>query len=94
MNDSFLPALDRELSAAGVRGRQHERILAEYGDHLACDPNAQLGSPVELARQFADAGGMQPDQPAMRSRQAGLAAPLRESRLRPRWSAFGSECWK
>jgi MFS family permease len=54
MNDPFLEALGRELSAAGVRGSRRERILAEYEDHLACDPNALLGSPVELARQFAD----------------------------------------
>jgi hypothetical protein len=54
MNDSFLEALGRELSAAGIGGSHRERILAEYEDHLACDPNALLGSPSELARQFAD----------------------------------------
>jgi hypothetical protein len=54
MNDPFLEALRRELSAAGIRGSHRERILAEYEDHLACDPNALLGSPSELARQFAD----------------------------------------
>jgi hypothetical protein len=54
MNDPFLEALRRELSAAGIRGRHRERILTEYEDHLACDPNALLGSPAALARQFAD----------------------------------------
>jgi hypothetical protein len=54
MNDPFLEALGRELSAAGIRGSQRTRILDEYADHLSCDPNALLGKPSELARQFAD----------------------------------------
>jgi hypothetical protein len=51
---SFIEQLSDELRAAGVTGRRRERILAEYADHLSCDPAAQLGSPSELARQFAD----------------------------------------
>jgi hypothetical protein len=51
---SFLEQLGDELRAAGVPGRRRERIVAEYADHLSCDPAAQLGSPSELARQFAD----------------------------------------
>jgi hypothetical protein len=46
--------LGRELSAVGIRGRRRARILAEFADHLACDPQARLGEPRELARQFAD----------------------------------------
>jgi hypothetical protein len=46
--------LARELAAVGIRGRQRERILAEFADHLACDPDARLGEPRDLARQFAD----------------------------------------
>jgi hypothetical protein len=46
--------LGRELTAVGLRGRRRERILAELADHLACDPDARLGNPRELARQFAD----------------------------------------
>jgi hypothetical protein len=46
--------LARELSAVGIRGRQRDRILAEFADHLACDPRAELGEPHELAQQFAD----------------------------------------
>lgn len=51
---SYLETLSRELTAAGIRGRRHARIAAEFADHLECDPEAQLGEPGELARQFAD----------------------------------------
>jgi hypothetical protein len=50
----FIDTLGSELSAAGIRGARRERILTELADHLSCDPSAQLGSPPELARQFAD----------------------------------------
>jgi hypothetical protein len=43
-----------ELARVGIRGRRRERILNEFADHLACDPNAQLGEPRQLAAQFAD----------------------------------------
>ena len=46
--------LRRELAAVGIRGRERDRILAEFADHLACDPDAVLGDPRELAQQFAD----------------------------------------
>jgi hypothetical protein len=46
--------LGRELAAVGIRGRRRDRILAEFEDHLACDPEARMGEPRELARQFAD----------------------------------------
>lgn len=50
----MIDELGRELAAVGIRGRQRERILAEFADHLACDPEAQLGEPRVLAQQFAD----------------------------------------
>ena len=46
--------LRAELGAAGVTGSRRERIVAEIEDHLACDPEADLGDPRTLARQFAD----------------------------------------
>jgi hypothetical protein len=46
--------LERELASVGIRGRRRERILAEFADHLACDPGAQLGDPRELAAEFAN----------------------------------------
>jgi hypothetical protein len=46
--------LGRELSAVGIHGRQRERILTEFADHLACEPSAQLGDPRTLAAHFAD----------------------------------------
>jgi MFS family permease len=54
MNGEFVTALARELRAVGIRGRRHQRIVAEYEDHLRCEPNAQLGDPAQLAREFAD----------------------------------------
>jgi hypothetical protein len=59
--------LGRELAAVGIRGRLRRRILAELGDHLDCDPEAQLGEPRALARQFADELG------TSRSRRAAFA---------------------
>ena len=50
----MIEELGRELAAVGIRGRQRGRILAEFEDHLACDPEVRLGEPRELARQFAD----------------------------------------
>ena len=46
--------LRRELAAVGIPGRRRDRILAEFADHIACDPDAALGDPRELAQQFAD----------------------------------------
>jgi hypothetical protein len=46
--------LGRELARVGIHGRQRERIVAEFADHLACDPDAELGDPHQLAAQFAD----------------------------------------
>lgn len=51
---SFLDDLRHELTKAGIRGGHRARVVAEFADHLRCDPNASLGSPGELAREFAD----------------------------------------
>ena len=50
-------ALSRELSAVGISGQLRRRILDEIGDHLSCDPQAPLGEPQALAREFADLRG-------------------------------------
>ena len=50
----MIELLDRELAALGVPARRRRRIRLELEDHLACDPEADLGDPVELARRFAD----------------------------------------
>lgn len=51
---TYTETLWRELRSVGIRGRLRKRIAAEIADHLACDPNADLGAPDQLARQFAD----------------------------------------
>jgi len=65
---SFMHELSRELVRVGVRGRLRRRILTEIGDHLACDPDADLGEPSQLARQFADELGTR------RAQSAGFQA--------------------
>lgn len=50
----MIDELGRELAAVGIRGRRRDRILAEFADHLVCDPDAELGEPHELAAQFAN----------------------------------------
>jgi hypothetical protein len=52
---TFIERLDRELTNRGVRRTVRRRIAIEYGDHLACDPDAEarLGDPDELAGEFA-----------------------------------------
>jgi hypothetical protein len=57
MSARFQDRLGQELRAVGIGGRLRSRILDEYADHLACDPEAQLGEPRALARQFADEVG-------------------------------------
>lgn len=50
----YLTELDAELARAGIHGARRKRIIAEFADHLRCDPDADLGDPVALATQFAD----------------------------------------
>ena len=50
----MIEQLRRELGAVGIRGPRRDRILAEFADHLACDPAAELGEPRALAEQFAN----------------------------------------
>lgn len=54
---NYLEEFDSELTRAGIPGRRRARILAEFADHLAEDPQAELGTPQELAREFADQMG-------------------------------------
>jgi hypothetical protein len=51
---TYLETLDRELKAARIPTRRRARIVAEFADHLHECPDAQLGAPADLARQFAD----------------------------------------
>ncbi|HXD65338.1 MAG TPA: hypothetical protein VNV17_12015 [Solirubrobacteraceae bacterium] len=68
MTTDFEARLGQELRRVGIHGRLRGRILAEYADHLACDPEAQLGEPGALARQFADEVG------STRARRAAVTA--------------------
>jgi MFS family permease len=65
---SYVRDLSDELAHVGISGRLHRRILAEIGDHLACDPDADLGRPADLACQFADELGTR------RARRAAFAS--------------------
>jgi hypothetical protein len=64
----YLDELGGELTRAGIGGRLRRRILAEFSDHLDCDPQADLGSPADLARRFADELG------TARTRRAALVS--------------------
>lgn len=57
MSSVYVSELGRQLNAVGISGRLRRRILDEIGDHLACEPEAELGDPAQLARQFADEVG-------------------------------------
>ncbi len=52
---SWLTSLDDELLAAGVRGPERARILAEFVDHVECEPGCEsrLGDPATIATTFA-----------------------------------------
>lgn len=63
-----LDQLSSELTAAGIRGARHRRIVAEFADHLHENPAADLGAPEAIARQFADELG------TSFARRAALAA--------------------
>jgi MFS family permease len=62
---SYSEDLSRELATVGISGRLRSRIIDEFNDHLACDPDAKLGEPHAIARQFADEVG------TSRARRAG-----------------------
>jgi hypothetical protein len=51
---NYLEALESELARAGIPRRRRARIVTEFEDHLLESPEAELGSPKDLARQFAD----------------------------------------
>ena len=63
---SYVNELCAELERVGVSRRLRGRILAEISDHLACDPDAALGRPADLACRFADELGTR------RARRASL----------------------
>jgi hypothetical protein len=50
---SYSSELRDELARAGIRGAHARRIVTEFEDHLACDPEARLGAPREIAERFA-----------------------------------------
>jgi len=49
---NFFDELRRELAACGVDVRRIRRIVLELEDHHACDPEARLGEPREIAARF------------------------------------------
>jgi hypothetical protein len=49
----YLQTLSDELTQVGIRGALRRRIVTEFADHLESDPDADLGFPHALARQFA-----------------------------------------
>lgn len=51
---NYVDSLEAELAAAGIPARRRARIVAEIADHLHENPQADLGAPRDLARQFAD----------------------------------------
>jgi hypothetical protein len=66
---SWLDQLELELRRTGIPAGRKRRIVAEFADHLASDPDCEerLGSPDALARQFADELG------TVYARRAGYA---------------------
>jgi hypothetical protein len=53
---SWLDELEMELRKMRIPAARRRRILTEFADHLASEPECEecLGSPAALARQFAD----------------------------------------
>jgi hypothetical protein len=64
----YLRTLSAELTQVGIRGALRRRIVTEFADHLESDPDADLGFPHALARQFADELG------TLRARTAAFRA--------------------
>jgi len=66
---SWLDQLELELNKTGIPAGRRRRIIAEFADHLASDPDCKdrLGSPSALACQFADELG------TVYARRAGYA---------------------
>lgn len=52
---AFIARLEEELATRRVRCSVRRRILLEYADHLACEPESEqrLGDPAQLAGAFA-----------------------------------------
>jgi len=52
--ERYLERLAGELHAVGIGRRAARRILDEFADHLASDPQAELGDPQLIAGRFSD----------------------------------------
>jgi uncharacterized membrane protein len=52
--ERYLLRLTSELRGVGIGPRARRRILDEFADHFACDPQAELGDPALVATRFAD----------------------------------------
>jgi hypothetical protein len=52
---AFIARLEDELATRRVRRGVRRRILLEYADHIACEPESEqrLGDPAQLAGEFA-----------------------------------------
>jgi hypothetical protein len=70
---TYLDELSQRLAEVGIRGRLRSRIVAEFADHLACDPKAKLGAPKAVARRFADELGTERARRAARVAFGALA---------------------
>jgi hypothetical protein len=55
---TYLDELRRELSRVGIQGVLAARIVDELADHLACDPESELGAPSLVAERFRDELGL------------------------------------
>lgn len=49
-----MKGLRSELARAGIHGRLARRIELELEDHLRCNPEANIGTPREIAARFAE----------------------------------------
>jgi hypothetical protein len=49
---SYVDELSNALADVGISRPLRRRILDEIADHLACDPDAELGAPAQLAHQL------------------------------------------
>jgi hypothetical protein len=69
---TYCDELRRALAEVGIRGRLARRILAEFDDHLACDPAAaaRLGDPRAIAEEFVN------QLASVRARRSALVAFL------------------
>ena len=97
MSGGYLDELERELTTARIPSARRSRIVLEFADHLDSDPDAKLGAPADIARQFADELGTSLARQAAIKAFFALAAAgitllvmfLTGGRLRS-WAGYGS----